>query len=322
MARISVIVPCYNSSAFVAETIESILRQDMTEWELILVDDGSTDFTPEFLREYSAKDVRIRSIRKYNGGRANACNLGILQSSPEAQYLFFLDSDDLLIPQALRVMSSYLDQHPDVGLLGSQFQEIDENGHAFGTSKRSRWVPGLLFPRQLSDDEPETPFVTFFCATGQGPFAMYRKSVFQRTKGWEPALSCFSAHEDTDIFCQMALLAPVHYIPDRLYLKRVHSGAITQQIGRIQNAYGVFRQKWDHYQTDDPKQQEILRRAKKHYYTRHRPLRDLKVAAQTLNEFVRHPSKAGMSWFFCLCKSGLNGFLFGGSTEEKHSLHL
>lgn len=306
MARISVIIPCYNYSAFLPQAIASILGQDVQDWELILADDGSTDSTPEIIRGYCSCDARIRSVRQDNGGRSAARNLGALQSSADAQYLFFLDSDDQLVPNALRLMSGYLDSHPEVGLLGCQFQETDEQGRPFGSAKRSRWVPGWFLPRALADEERETPFVTFFCATGQGPFAMYRKSVFQRTQSWDNDFRHL-IHEDTDMFCQMALLADVHYIPDRLYLKRVHEAAATQHCDFVQDSYAKFRHKWDNYQTDDPRQQEIIRKAKKHYYTRHRPFRDLKVAVKTLKYFLRDPTKARMVWFLTLCKSAMKG---------------
>lgn len=313
MARISVIVPCYNASAFLEQTIESVLWQDTPGWELILVDDGSTDSTSEIIQRHCSSDPRIRGVRQDNAGRAMACNLGAAQSSSDAQYLFFLDSDDQLVPEALRVMSAYLDEHPEVGLLGCQFQETDPQGRPFGSNKRSRWVPGWFLPRQLADHEIETPFVTFFCATGQGPFALLRKSVFQATSGWEKSLSCFSAHEDTDMFCQMALHGMVHYLPDRLYLKRVHGSSVTQQGHRVQNAYSVFRQKWDHYQTEDPRQQELLRKAKQHYRTRHKPFRDLKVAKETVAALIREPSMPRLKWLLTLCKSGIKGLLGLGS---------
>ena len=307
MARISVIVPCYNASAFLEKTLESVLAQETQDWEMILVDDGSKDSTPEIIQRYCAKDARVRGVRKENGGRASACNVGAAQISAEAQYLFFLDSDDMLVPPALRVMSDYLDAHPDVCLLGCQFQEINAEGRAYGAAKRSRWVPGRLMPRELADQERETPFVTFFCATGQGPFAMFRRSVFQKTAGWEEKLSCFSAQEDTDMFCQMALLGTVHFLPDRLYLKRVHGTSITQQSNRVQNAYTVFRQKWDNYQSNDPRQQEILRQAKRHYYTRHKPFRDFKVALVELPAFFRKPTLGHIRWTLGLLKSGIAG---------------
>ena len=308
MARISVIVPCYNASAFLEKTIESVLAQETQDWELILVDDGSKDTTPEIIQRHCTKDARIRGVRKENGGRANACNLGAAQISADAQYLFFLDSDDTLVPSALQVMSDYLDAHPDVCLLGCQFQEIDATDRAYGVAKRSRWVPGWFIPRELSTEERETPFVTFFCATGQGPFAMYRRSVFDKTAGWEKNLSCFSAQEDTDMFCQMALLGTVHYLPDRLYLKRVHGASVTQQSDRVQNAYTVFRKKWDNYQATDPRQQELIRNAKRHYYTRHKPFRDLKVALVELPAFFRKPSVGHIWWTLGLLKSAIAGF--------------
>ncbi|MCX6966181.1 MAG: glycosyltransferase family 2 protein [Verrucomicrobia bacterium] len=307
MARISVIVPCYNASAFLEKTIESVLAQDTQDWELILVDDGSTDATPEIIERHCSQDARMRGVRQQNAGRACACNLGAARIAPDAQYLFFLDSDDQLVPGALRLMSNYLDTHPEVCLLGCQFQEVDPEGRPYGTAKRSRWVPGFFLPRQLSDDERETPFVTFFCATGQGPFAMYRRSVFQATTGWEKKLSCFSAQEDSDMFCQMALLGKVHYLPDRFYLKRVHGTSITQQCDRVQNAYTVFRQKWDQFQSEDPKKAELLRNAKRHYQTRHRPFRDLKVALRELPAFFRKPSLGHIRWTLFLLKSGIKG---------------
>lgn len=315
MAKISVIVPCYNSSAYLEQTVQSMLDQELTDWELILVDDGSTDGTHELIARLASGDARIRGAAQPNAGRGQACNLGVAEASPGAEYLFFLDSDDLLAPSALREMSGYLDAHPEVGLLGCQLQEIDASGRPFGNATRSRWVPGFFFPRRLRDDEHETPFVTFFCATGQGPFAMYRKSVYDQTSGWELSLSAFSAHDDTDMFCQMALLAPVHYVPARLYFKRVHGDSITQQYGRIQAAYSCFRAKWDHCQPAEPRQAAMVRTAKRHYYTRHKPFRDLKVAAQALQELLRHPSKARLHWFLSLCKWGVQGLLFGGSAN-------
>ena len=305
MARISVIIPCYNACAFLGKTIESVLAQDAQDWELILVDDGSTDATPEIIQRYCGKDARIHGVRQENGRQAKARNLGVAHSAPDSVYFFFLDSDDLLLPHALRQMSDYLDTHPEVGLLACQFQEIDPQDRPYGNMKRSRWVPGWFFPRQLSDDEHETPFVAFYCSTGQGPFALYRKSVYEKTAGWDTEI--VYVHEDTDIFCQMALFAPVHYMPDRLYLKRVHGASLTQNNDKIQAAYAQFRQKWDNYQSTDPRQQEMLRAAKRHYHTRHKPFRDLKVALQTVAIFCREPSMHHVKWALFLFKCGIKG---------------
>lgn len=308
MTKISIVVPCYNCAEFLAATIESVCVQDLDEWELTLVDDGSTDETPEIIRRYCSRDRRIQGVWQHNGGRAKACNFGSTRMSSQSKYIFFLDSDDLLVPEALRVMSSYLDSHPDVGLLTCQMQEIDQDGTPGSSARRSRWVPGRFFPRQLAEDERETPFITFFCQTGQGPFALFRKSVFLSTTGFEESLSCFSAHEDSDIFCQMALAAKVHHLAERLYLKRKHGAQITANHARIQEGSLVFRQKWDRFQPRNIKEEQVLRDAKRYFYRMHLPFRNLKVAYKAFIEFVRTGRQSSLRWGLRLVSDAVSGF--------------
>jgi glycosyltransferase involved in cell wall biosynthesis len=270
MAKISVIVACYNSESFLSGTIDSVRQQDVDDWELLLVDDGSADKTSEIIQRYSSMDHRIKGFRQDNAGTGSARNLGARNAANESGYLLFLDHDDQLEPQALKVMSVYLDRHADVCLVGCQFQELNEDGHKVGTKKRTRWVPSLLFPRQLKDTEYETPFVTFFCASGQGPFAMHRRSTFVKTTGWETS---FWPHEDADMFCQMALLGKVHYLPDRLYLKRVHSGQGMADGARVVEEYEKFRNKWDNMKPRNSEEAAVLTKAKHYYYATYGPIR-------------------------------------------------
>jgi FkbM family methyltransferase len=307
-AKISIVVPCYNCAAFLAATVESVLAQDLDDWELTLVDDGSTDGTPEIIRRYCSKDCRIKGVWQANGGRARACNFGVTHISSESKYIFFLDSDDLLVPKALQVLSSYLDTHPDVGLLTCQMQEIDTKATHGSSARRSRWVPGKFFPRPLSEDERETPFITFFCQTGQGPFALFRKSVFLHTTGFEESLSRFSAHEDSDIFCQMALAGTVHHLAERLYLKRKHGAQITADHARIQQGSLVFRDKWDRFQSRNIQEEKVLRDAKKYYYGTHVPLRNLKVAGKAFSEFLSTGKQSSLRWGLRLLGDAVSGF--------------
>lgn len=90
---ISIVTPVYNVEKFIVETIESVLKQTYTNWELLLIDDGSTDSSPQLCKEYVLKDKRIKYFHKQNGGQASARNLGIKNASGE--YITFLDSDDL-----------------------------------------------------------------------------------------------------------------------------------------------------------------------------------------------------------------------------------
>jgi glycosyltransferase involved in cell wall biosynthesis len=314
MSTVSLIVPCYNSADFLSATIESVVHPDMSDWQLILVDDGSDDATWEIIDHYSRQDSRIVGLQKSNEGTTKTRNYGFVTVNPLSPYIFFLDHDDELEPSALARMAAYLDAHPDVGLLVCQFQEIDAGGRKLGTGKRTRWVPGMFFPRQLRDDEVETPFVTFFCATGQGPFAMYRRSVYAQTQGWDTTIW---PHEDTDMFCQMALLSKVHCLPDRLYRKRIHPAQGISDGVLVQQSYARFRSKWDHREAKNSHEASLLRGAKSYYYSVHKPFRELKVAWAALLKFFAHPSFRGLQWCMQLIASALRGFLFDRQDVER-----
>jgi glycosyltransferase involved in cell wall biosynthesis len=303
---ISVVVPCYNSENFITASIESIQNQSVSNWELILVDDGSLDQTWQIISEFCLNDTRIKSYHKENGGTSHSRNFGFSKTAPSSKYIFFLDHDDQLETSALEILSTYLDNHPDVGLLGCQYYDIDKNGVRLNTGRRSRWVPGFIIPRELSDKEIETPFVTFFCATGQGPFALFRKSVFMETDGWETK---FWPHEDTDIFCQMALLSLVHFLPNQLYLKRTHPNQGMNNWLRVQDAYSAFRNKWDNTKSTKPGQAVLLNKAKRYYYSIHKPFRELKGAKVTLIKIIRKPNWHDLKWLSMLIKSAMAGFI-------------
>ena len=181
-------------------------------------------------------------------------------------------------------MCSHLDTHLDVGLLVCKFELISEDGKRLGTGGEDRWKPGLFFPRRMRDDEIETPFVTFFSRMGRGPFAVYRRSVYEQTTGWEID---FWPDEDTDMFCQMALRARVHSIPDRLYRKRVVAGQGSQDTARLRVCYDRFRKKWDHMVPRDIREAALFREAKHFYYRRHHPRLHFVGAARAVKCFFQ-----------------------------------
>ena len=102
MPRISVIVPIYNSERYLRECIESVIGQSFVDMELVLVDDGSTDSSPDICSEYAAGDGRIKVVTQPNGGLSAARNKGIDAASGE--YLFFIDSDDTIHHDALSAL--------------------------------------------------------------------------------------------------------------------------------------------------------------------------------------------------------------------------
>ena len=109
LPAVSVIVACYNSEKTIGAMIESVLSQSYTDWELIITDDGSTDGTPEVIRQYAARDSRIIAMRTdiHYGGPSEARNMGLDRAL--GQYIAFLDSDDLWLPDKLRVQMDFIE---------------------------------------------------------------------------------------------------------------------------------------------------------------------------------------------------------------------
>ena len=110
--KVSVVIPTYNSARFIVETLESVFAQTYRDYEVIVVDDGSTDNTKEVLKPYMS---RIRYIYKENGGPASARNVGI--KNARGEYIAFLDSDDLWLPEKLEKQIRYFEEHPEIGMV-------------------------------------------------------------------------------------------------------------------------------------------------------------------------------------------------------------
>jgi glycosyltransferase involved in cell wall biosynthesis len=306
MSKVSVIVPCYKQGRFLAEALESLTAQTLADWECVVADDGSPDESYAVGLRFAGRDARFKAITKPNTGKSSTLNWALSYCDPASCYLFVLDSDDMLTPDALETMSSYLDNHPQVGMVGCQFSRVAESGAILGPGHRSRIVPGFPLPRDLRDDEAETPFISFFCGTGQGAFAMYRRAVLSRAGGWDEQFANREAfgHEDTDMFCRMALIAPVHYLPGRYYLVREHPTSATRTPGN--KAYDLFRAKWDHYDCTDGRTTRLIARSRRHYYRTHRPLRHIRVGLKAARELAASPRLRTLNWCVECLSRGLS----------------
>ena len=139
MARVSVIIPTYNRAVFIADAIQSVLTQTYSDFEIIIVDDGSTDNTREVVGGFN--DSRIKYIYQENQWAAAARNNGIRASNGE--YLSFLDSDDILMENALKKGIQILDEHPEVAFCYTQNYTINESGWIVDLQKKGQkhsWV--------------------------------------------------------------------------------------------------------------------------------------------------------------------------------------
>lgn len=125
---IAVVIPAYNAGRFINEAIESVRAQTTSQWECVIVDDGSTDETPSRLAAY--RDPRIRWVRQDNSGERAARARGFSLTS--ASKIVFLDADDRLYPDALARWVSFLDKHVAAGVAYGERTLIDEGGNPFG----------------------------------------------------------------------------------------------------------------------------------------------------------------------------------------------
>lgn len=126
MIKVSIVIPTYNAEAFIKNTIESVLRQTHSDFECIVVDDGSTDATLAVLENIS--DARIRIFKQANsGGPARPRNVGL--EAAQGEYIFLLDADDVMLPEKLAISVAAFDENPDADILFSNFCSIDESGN-------------------------------------------------------------------------------------------------------------------------------------------------------------------------------------------------
>jgi glycosyltransferase involved in cell wall biosynthesis len=238
MPKVSIITPCYNSEKYIGRTIESVQAQTMTDWEHIVVDDGSSDSSAAVVKSCFTKEPRLRLLEQKNGGCAQARNAGFQQCSNESGYLLFLDADDCLEPEMLETLCGYLDQHPLVGMTYCQFQLVDADDRFLWAEEAcmkpvTRFAPQGLGVRALKPEEAQTPLESIFTLNaGIIPsLAVFRRSVYETTSGWDEDMGII--YEDVGLYLEVALRSHIHYRPLPLVRYRRHPAQSTDpSIGR------------------------------------------------------------------------------------------
>lgn len=215
--RVSVIMPAHNATAFIKPAIESILNQTFKDFELIVVNDGSTDQTAGVVRGLAKTDSRIKLISyKHNKGESVAANIGFVQA--RGRYIARMDADDLSHPQRLEKQVAFLNKHPRFVVVGSQSWIIDEQSKIIGQKlfplkhKQIYQEYGFLHPilhpsimvrRSLlpwsdklwaNEGEPNDDYFTLFHLLSCGRFAnLKQKLVSYRMHGNNKSLQNIKA---------------------------------------------------------------------------------------------------------------------------------
>lgn len=207
--RVSLIVTVYNRERYLEETLQSILAQSETNFELLVWDDGSTDSSARIAQCYVERDSRIRFFQAKNQGVAKALNAAIAQTT--APYIGWVDSDDLLAPNSLAVTAAALDRYASVGMVYTNYEEIDASGSVIGQGSRCN-IP-YSKQRLLVD------FMTFH-------FRLLRRSVLEQVGLLDLS---YDHAEDYDLCLRLSEVTDIYHIPQTLYLYRVHRSSLSQQ---------------------------------------------------------------------------------------------
>ena len=221
---VSVIIPTYNRGWIVKEAIDSVLAQDFADFELIVVDDGSTDNTFKILEEFES-DIRV--IRQTNRGVSAARNCGIQASV--GRWIAFLDSDDLWLPQKLSLQVDFFSSHGDAMICQTEEQWI-RNGVRVNPKVRHHKFSGLIFERSLE-----------LCLVSPSA-VMIRKDLFHNVGLFDESLP---ACEDYDLWLRVSCRFPVYLIETPLIIKRGgHNDQLSRAPGldkyRIQSLHHII----------------------------------------------------------------------------------
>lgn len=173
---ISIIVPVYNVKPYLRSCLDSILSQSIADWELILVDDGSTDGSGEICEEYGSKDVRISVLHQENSGPAKARNQGL--SHARGEFIAFVDSDDLLHCQYLESLLQVL-QEQDADVVQSTYVLLSEQERSQYTSDRLQQSLSLQKQTKSFTGEEAIASMLYQREMDSSPIKLYRREVLR-----------------------------------------------------------------------------------------------------------------------------------------------
>lgn len=207
--RVSVLMTVYNGAAYLAQSLDSVVAQTFPDWELIVVQNGSSDDSPRILDRYTNPRIRRFDLQT-NIGRTPALRYAFEQV--RGQYIAVLDADDIALPERFARQVSYLDVHPEVVLLGAWADFIDERG-----DKTGEWRPPTGSEQLVSWLGCQNPIVH--------SAAMYRAAIAQEVGGY-PADVPYS--QDFGLWLKLAQRGDLAVLPECLCLFRIQSKSMSR----------------------------------------------------------------------------------------------
>lgn len=230
MYKVSVIIPTHNRAKFLDSAVTSVLNQTFQDFEIIIVDDASTDDTPQVVRQF--KDERIKYIRhEANQGGSSTRNTGIANSSGE--YIAFLDDDDEWLPKKLKLQVELMENSPpDVGGVYTGHTNIDSSsGKRVGV-----WIPqkrGNIFHELFTGNW-----------VGTTSSVLLRKECFEKAGLFDKNLPSF---QDYDMWIRISKLFEFEYIKEPLVKYSVHQNKISTNLDGIRQGMEIMLEKYGKY---------------------------------------------------------------------------
>lgn len=216
MKMVSVIIPAYNQSRYLGDAIQSVLNQTCSDFEIIVVDDGSTDDTGRVAHQFDPAIVHY--FYQENAGLSAARNTGIRNASGE--FITYLDSDDLFAPRKLELLVGEFERNPQMGFVAGQAILIDENGSPLDR------IFDTPVPPEPSDLLYWNPF--HVCSV------MVRREWQQKAGYFDESLR---AYEDWDMWLRLARLGcPMGWVPEPVSMYRFHTAQMTRDRQRMTTA--------------------------------------------------------------------------------------
>ena len=211
MAKISVYIPTYNYGQFIEQAVESVLKQTLKDWELIVINDGSTDDTSDILKKYAGNE-KIRILDQENKGLTVTNNIALRLS--QGKYIIRLDGDDFMDENLLLVLSNVLDTKPEIGLVYPDYYHVSEDGEVLEIVRRKK----IGEEARLLD------------LPAHGACTMFRRDLLLELGGYYEDFSCQDGYELWLRFIQKYKPFNVN-LP--LFYYRQHLSSLTQDKARI-----------------------------------------------------------------------------------------
>lgn len=262
MDKISIIIPAYNAGRFLPLTIDSVLAQDLSDWELVIVDDGSKDDTAAIAEDYSRRDKRIRWFSQPNSGVSAARNNGLAQSNPAFPYVIFLDADDIWEPFALSTLRELLKGDRAAAGAHGVARLIDENGIEYKPGVLEEHLRGRASIQNYRAvkhpiDEPTTLDMLAWCNYIMTPgVLLLRRAALDRVGPFDK--SCTPA-EDWDMWLRLAITSHFAFTERCVLAYRRYEGSLASNKERLADAEECVRAKLAATPTLTPEQARMVR---------------------------------------------------------------